>query len=109
MFKNDIGSILNFHWINKINEFKNELENAYKAKGKIFYGATKSELSSLNFRRSIYVSKEIKKGEKFSTQNLKVIRPSNGLEPKNLKKIIGKKSSQNLNFATALKWKHVKK
>ena len=55
------------------------------------------------------MSKEIKKGEKFSTQNLKVIRPSNGLEPKNLKKIIGKKSSQNLNFATALKWKHVKK
>lgn len=108
--KNDIGIDAKFSLeVNKINEFKNELENAYKAKGKIFYGATKSELSSLNFRRSIYVSKEIKKGEKFSTQNLKVIRPSNGLEPKNLKKIIGKKSSQNLNFATALKWKHVKK
>ena len=51
--------------VNKINEFKNELENAYKAKEN-FSMVPNSELSSLNFRRSIYVSKEIKKGEKFS-------------------------------------------
>ncbi len=95
--------------VNKIKEFKNEIIKAYEAKGKIFYGVTSEELPSLKYRRSIYSSKEIKKGEKFSINNLKIIRPAYGLEPKYLKKIIGKKSSHNLKFATALKWKHISK
>ena len=108
--KNNIGIDSKFSLeVSKINEFKSELINAHKTRGKIFYGPTKSELPSLKFRRSVYVSKDIKKGEKFSKHNLQIVRPANGLDPKNLKKVIGKKSCQNLSFATALKWKHVKK
>tara|TARA_B100000787_G_C16175467_1_gene288744 strand:- start:494 stop:1537 length:1044 start_codon:yes stop_codon:yes gene_type:complete len=95
--------------VNKIKEFKNEIEKAYEAKGKIFYGPTNEEISSLKFRRSIFTVKEIKKGQKFTLDNIKIIRPANGIEPKYYKKIIGKTCTKNLNFATALMWKHINK
>jgi N-acetylneuraminate synthase len=88
--------------------FKKELRNAYLSMGKESYGPTKDEKASLVFRRSIYCSKDIKKGEKFTKSNLKVIRPGYGLEPKYLIKILGRKSKTNIKFATRIKWKHVK-
>ena len=47
-------------------------------------------------RRSIYVKKNIKKGEIFNIDNIAVIRPSYGLDPIYFDKIIGKKSKKNL-------------
>ena len=91
-----------------LNLFKKELRNAYLSIGKENYGPTKDEKASLTFRRSIYCSKDIKKGEKFTTSNLKVVRPGYGLEPKNLNKILGRKSNTNIKFAQRIKWKHVK-
>ena len=49
---------------------------------KNFYGPTKDELQNLQFRRSIYACKDITKGEKFTKENIKIIRPSLGLNPK---------------------------
>ena len=46
------------------------------------YGPTKNEIKSLKFRRSIYVSRMIKKGEKISNFNIKIVRPSLGLNLK---------------------------
>ena len=53
-------------------------------------------------------SKDIKKGEKFTKNNIKVVRPSFGLEPKLFNKVLGKKAKINLKFSTPLKWSHVK-
>ncbi len=55
-----------------------------------------------SYRRSIYAYKDIKKGDKFSSNNIKVIRPNKGLPPKYLNKIIGKKSKKNIKFATPI-------
>ena len=54
--------------------------------------------SKLNkkFRRSIFSVKDIKKGEKFTEQNIKIIRPNGGLEPKYFNRIINKKSTKNI-------------
>ena len=95
--------------VSKLKDFKKELLNTYNSIGKISYGPTKSEISYLKFRRSIYVSKNIAKGEKFTKKNIKVIRPSFGIEPKNFEKILGKTAKVDLKFATALKWKYIKK
>jgi len=89
--------------------FKKEIHDAYMSRGKIFYGPTKNELSNLQFRRSIYAAKNIKKDEKFTEENIKIIRPSFGLEPKYFNFIIGKKAKKNIKFAYPISLKNVKK
>ena len=87
-------------------EFKslvNESRSAHESLGKIKIEATKSEIKYLKYRRSIYVAEDIKKNEKFTKSNLKVIRPGLGLHPKFYESIIGKKSKKALKKGTAMK------
>ncbi len=93
---------------NELKSLVKESHIAWQALGKVFYGPTKNEINSLQFRRSIYCSKDIKKGEKFTKNNIKVVRPSFGLEPKLFNKVLGKKAKTNLKFSTPLKWSHIK-
>ncbi len=72
-----------------------ETERAFLALGKIQYGVQKAEEKSIFFKRSIYVSEDIKAGEEFTEKNLRVIRPGDGLAPKYYFQIIGKKASKN--------------
>ena len=64
--------------------------------GKKSFFRNKSENKSKIFRRSIFTTKNIKKGEKFSKNNIRVIRPGYGLEPKYFKKILNKKYPINI-------------
>lgn len=64
------------------NEFKqlvSDIRNAEKAIGKPTYGPSNDEMNSYKIRRSLYVVKDIKKGDKFTSENIRSIRPSNGL------------------------------
>ena len=54
------------------------------------------EKSNKMFRRSLYAVTNIKKGEKFTKNNIKIMRPGNGLEPKFFYKIINKKAKLNI-------------
>ena len=94
--------------VSKLREFKDQLLNSYTSIGNISYGATKNEKPYLKFRRSIYCSNDILKGEKFTVNNIKIIRPALGIKPKYFEKILGKSALMNLKFATALKWKYIK-
>ena len=49
--------------------------------GKKYFFRNKSENQSLQFRRSIYAISNIKKGEKFTKKNIRVIRPGFGIQP----------------------------
>ncbi len=95
--------------VKQLSKLKNEIYNAHRSRGKIFYGPTKDEIPSLQFRRSIYACKNIMKGEKFNSTNIKVIRPSLGLDPKYYNYLLGKNSLINIKFATPIKMKYVKK
>lgn len=55
----------------------------------------------------IKISKDIKKGEEFTKENIRSIRPGFGLHPKYFKDILGKKTTMDLEFATALKWEYI--
>ena len=57
--------------------------------------------------RSIYVSKNIKKGNKFTLKNTKSVRPGFGLDPKDYNKILGKKSSKNLYMGDRINLRNV--
>jgi len=87
-------------------EFKllvKESKAAFESLGKIKISASKSEKKYLKYRRSIYVAEDIKKGDKFTEVNLKVIRPGLGLHPKIYEILIGKKSKKDLKKGTAMK------
>jgi pseudaminic acid synthase len=80
----------------------NELENSWKAIGDGKKNISKSEKIYLKYRRSIYSVKDIKKGEKFSKENIKIIRPGLGLPPECYNKIINKKAKVFIKRGTAL-------
>jgi pseudaminic acid synthase len=84
-----------------------ETERAWQSLGKVTYGPTEREKSSMKFRRSIYVAKDIKAGEEFTKDNLRIVRPGFGLSPKYYDILLGKKAKQNLVKGTALTWDHV--
>ena len=67
-----------------------ESNRAFKALGEAKFGILKSEQKSLIFKRSLYAQKDIEAGEVFTTENLKVIRPGYGLEPKYFDIVLGK-------------------
>lgn len=73
-----------------------------RAIGKVSYGVSEQEKNNVAFRRSIFVVKDVKKGEVFTKENIRVIRPSNGLAPKYYDDIIGKVSSREINRGTPL-------
>ena len=79
-----------------------ETERAFLALGKVFYGIQPAEEKSVFFKRSIYVAKDIKKGEKLSSDNLRIIRPANGLAPKYWDDVIGKVAAGDLKAGSPL-------
>ena len=81
----------------------NQYEIVKSSIGSVVFGPTKKELKNIKYRRSIYYSKDIRKGEKISKKNIKVIRPSLGLHPKYFDIILGKKLKKNVNYATKVK------
>lgn len=81
-----------------------ESERAFLALGRIQYGVQKAERPNLRFKRSIYVTQTIAEGETFTSHNLRVIRPGDGLEPKYYDKILGRKAGKALEAGKPLKW-----
>jgi pseudaminic acid synthase len=79
-----------------------ETERAWQSLGSVQYGVQESEKKSLLFKRSIYVVKDIKIGEVFTKDNIRVIRPGDGLHPKYYEGLLGKKASYSFKEATPL-------
>ena len=87
----------------EIRKFKEDIDLAYNLLGKKYFYRNRTETKSNIFRRSIFVTENIKKGEKFNNKNIRRIRPGYGLEPKYYEKLIGKKSPVTLNKGDPLK------
>jgi len=88
-------------------EFKQMVDSiriVEKTLGKITYAGVNKEKSSKKFRRSLFVVKDIKKGEKFTEDNIKSIRPSNGLHTKHYEEILDKTARTDIEFGTPLGW-----
>ncbi len=77
--------------------------------GKKYFFRNKSENQSLQFRRSVYAVFDIKKGEKFSKKNIRIIRPGVGIQPVYFEKLINKRSPLNIKGETPLKKSLLKK
>jgi len=84
-----------------------EAGRAWQSLGKVFYGPTEQEKKSLIFRRSLYIVKDIKKGDKITNENVRSIRPGFGLPPKEIDRLLGKKVGKYLKKGTPLRWEDI--
>lgn len=88
-------------------EFKQmvqDIRTTEKALGRVCYNLTDKEKISVVFRRSLFVVKDVKEGEAFTSQNVRSIRPGHGLHPRYLDLVLGKKASRNIKMGTPLSW-----
>ena len=75
-----------------------------KALGKVSYDLSPQTLKNRAFCRSLFAVKNIKKGEKFTEKNIRSIRPGDGLAPKYIDKVLGKKATSDIEKGTPLSW-----
>ena len=80
----------------EIKDYVQVIKNTSLMMGKNYFFRNKSENQSLQFRRSIYAVSNIKKGERFTKQNIRVIRPGFGVQPIYFEKLLNKKSPFNI-------------
>lgn len=83
------------------------VREAEKLLGKPTYHTDERTIKGRQFSRSLYVAKDIAKGEVFSEENIRSVRPGYGLHPKYLSEILGKCATMDLEFGTALAFKHI--
>jgi N-acetylneuraminate synthase len=89
-------------------EFRQMVEavrTAEKVLGKVRYEVGEREAKSQVFRRSLFVVKDMKAGEVFTEKNVRSIRPGNGLAPKFMREILGRRAVCDIHSGTPLSWK----
>ncbi len=88
-------------------ELKNlvtECRRAWDALGEVSYGPSEDEKRSLQYRRSLYVVKDTRAGEDFTSDNVRAIRPGLGLPPKHLQSILGRRAARDIACGTPVSW-----
>lgn len=84
-----------------------ETNRAFQSLGAVQLSTQKTEEKSRQFRRSIYISKDVQKGEILTSENIKVVRPGDGLAPKFYEEVIGEKANVDLVKGTPMEWAFV--
>ncbi len=82
---------------------------AFDALGSVNYERKPGERDNLKFRRSLYAVADIAKGETFTEQNVRSIRPGFGMAPKLLPDVLGKQAAKAIARGEALSAEHIKK
>ncbi len=83
-----------------------ETGRAWQAMGHVSYGPTDAEKKSLQYRRTLYVVKDLKAGDMLTRENVRAIRPGLGLPTRYLELVIGRTVKQDVRRGTALAWEH---
>jgi pseudaminic acid synthase len=81
-----------------------ETERAWQSLGLVKYGPTEAEKSSMKFRRSLYIAQDMKAGDVFTEDNLRIVRPGMGLAPKYYDNFLGRKTKYILKKGMAVSW-----
>ena len=95
----EIYKVANILFSMEIGEFAamvKSIRNVEKAIGEVVYPTDPSKIKGREFCRSLYVSKDIKAGERFTEENVRSVRPGFGLHPKYLPEVLGKTAACDL-------------
>jgi pseudaminic acid synthase len=88
-------------------EMVNAVRKAEEMIGKVDYEMTDKKKKSRQFSRSLFIVKDIKKGELITKNNVRSIRPGFGLHPKYLERVLGKKINKDILKGEPLDFKHI--
>ncbi len=91
-------------------EFKamvDAVRTAEQALGKVYFGLSEKEQASRKFRRSLFVVQDMKQGQAFTAQNVRSIRPGDGLHTRHLADVLGRKAARDIERGTPLSWELV--
>ncbi len=88
----------------QLKEMVQSVRNVEKMLGRIKY-----DDKPKTYARSLYASRDIQKGEPFTKENIKSIRPGDGLHPKYFEEILGKTAATNIKAGTPLSYDMVAK
>ncbi len=91
----------------EFSKLTSDCRNAWQSLGNGNFERSNSEKDNIKLRRSLYAIKDISKGDVFTNENIKSIRPGYGLKPKLYNIIIGKKSLTSIKKGTALKLEYI--
>lgn len=81
-----------------------ESRKAWQSLGQITYGGTQSEAASMNFRRSLYIVRDLKVGDSIGEEDIRAIRPGHGLPPKYIDQVLGKRLKKSVSKGTPVSW-----
>ncbi len=90
----------------ELKELCADTKTAWQALGQVNYKRTEAEKGNVKFRRSLYVVNDIKKGELFTEEHVRSIRPGNGILPKYLDDVLGSHATEDISFGTPLSFVH---
>jgi pseudaminic acid synthase len=91
----------------EFSEMVQVVRDSEKLLGKVDYSMNEKKQKNRQFARSLYVVKDIKKGEKFANENIRSIRPGFGLHPKYLNDILGKTAKMDIAKGERMKWEYL--
>jgi pseudaminic acid synthase len=80
---------------------------AEKASGEVHFGYSAKEASSRVFRRSLFVVQDVKRGDPFTVENVRSIRPGHGLHTRHLPEVLGRHAACDIERGTPLSWELV--
>lgn len=92
----------------ELSQLVEETERAWQSLGHVQYGPIEAERKSLQFRRSLYVVKDLQAGEVLTGDNVRALRPGLGLPPKHLDEVLGCKVNKAVARGTPLSWSLLK-
>jgi N-acetylneuraminate synthase len=72
--------------------------------GSVFFGPTEQEIASLNYRRSLYLVRDVPAGQPLQEADVRAIRPGFGLPPGNLSAVLGRDLARDAERGTPLTW-----
>ncbi len=88
-------------------EFKAMVDNiriVEKSLGRVTYELSEKQQAQRHFARSLFIAEDMKKGDVFTKENLRSVRPSCGLHTKYYEELLGKKVSRDVGFGTPMSW-----
>lgn len=83
---------------------REEVDRAWQSIGRVAYGGTRAEEGSRQFRRSLYIARDVAAGDILTADNLRTVRPGFGLPPKFLEALLGKRVARDAKAGTPVDW-----
>ncbi len=88
-------------------EFKEMVDSvrvAQEALGSVSYAVTKKQRASRVFRRSLFISEDVRAGEELTAANVRDVRPGHGLHTRYLGEVLGRRAARDTKKGTPLSW-----